>query len=98
MIYMIGDSNAVSTSPYVLAPWLDTTMCACGWTTELLYKDGIGPASRRGLDKATAICIFHGMNDEVLGEQLAHNVLTVAMDVSKLLNHPPVFIVTPVLR
>lgn len=75
MLYVVGDSNAVYTSRYLLSHTIDNvSLCRVGWTTEDVLM-AIG--RRKDLSDATAFFVFVGMNDRLTGEGIASNVLQI---------------------
>lgn len=76
MLYVVGDSNAVYTSGFLLsAPAVEArTLCRVGWTT----ADVLAAIRRAGdLSDASAFFVFVGLNDRLTGEALASNILQI---------------------
>ena len=93
MLYVVGDSNAVYTSGFLLAP-VDTRLCRVGWTT----SDVLRAVSRvDDLSDATAFFVFVGLNDEATGEHIAANVLQIVSVVRarRSSTHVPILVAPP---
>lgn len=75
MLYVVGDSNSVYTSRYLIAnPINNSALCKVGWTTE----DVLRAIHRRDdLSDATAFFVFVGMNDRLTAEGIASNILQI---------------------
>ena len=75
MLYVVGDSNSVYTSQYLIArPMNNTALCKVGWTTEDVLR---AIRRRDDLSDATAFFVFVGLNDRLTGEGIASNILQI---------------------
>ena len=75
MLYVVGDSNSVYTSQYLIArPMNNTSLCKVGWTTEDVLR---AIRRRDDLSDATTFFVFVGSNDRLTGEGIASNILQI---------------------
>lgn len=94
MIYVVGDSNSVYTSPYLLSHHVDTSMCKVGWTTEDVLKS---VKRKNDLSDAKCFLVFVGLNDSSTGEMIASNVLQIVsvLRIRRSSVHVPIFLAVP---
>lgn len=92
-LYVIGDSNAVYTCMYLMAP-VDTSLCKEGWTTDDVLN-ALG--RKKNLADATSFFIFVGLNDRVTGEHMATNISRIVHGVRQrgVSDRVPVLLVPP---
>lgn len=75
MLYVVGDSNSVYTSSYLIQrPMDNTSLCKVGWKTEDVLR---AVQNKKDLSDATAFFVFVGMNDRLSGEGIASNILQI---------------------
>lgn len=95
MLYVVGDSNAVYTSPFLLSPSIDSgSMCRAGWKTE----DVLQAVNRKeSVADATAFFVFAGLNDDLTGEGIASNILQIvaALRARRSSERVPIFLAPP---
>ena len=73
MLYVVGDSNSVYTSSYLIGEF-NVSLCKVGWTTEDVLRAIL---RKKDLSDASAFFVFVGMNDRLTGEGIASNVLQI---------------------
>lgn len=94
MLYVVGDSNAVYTSEFLLASRIDArTLCRVGWTTE----DVLSALRNATFSDATGFFVFVGLNDRVIARDLTMNVLQIvaALRAARTSTHVPIFVAPP---
>jgi lysophospholipase L1-like esterase len=74
MLYVVGDSNSVYTSEFLISPDIDTSMCRIGWTTEEVLR---AVKRKKSMEDASAFFVFVGLNDSLTGEGIAANILQI---------------------
>lgn len=95
MLYVVGDSNSVYTSEFLIAPRVDRhTLCRVGWTTEDVLT-----ALRRtdNLSDATGFFVFVGLNDRLVSRDLVINVLQIiaTLRARRTSTRVPIFVAPP---
>jgi lysophospholipase L1-like esterase len=98
MLYIVGDSNAVRTAPFLLAPRVDAkTLCREGWTSEEVLR-AVNRSAADDLADASAFFVFAGMNDAMLaGEASAAQLLQIvaALRARRPSARVPIFVAPP---
>lgn len=73
MLYIVGDSNSVYTSRFLIGD-VNRTLCKEGWTTD----DVLNVLRRKGeLSDASAFFVFVGLNDRLSGVGIASKVMEI---------------------
>lgn len=95
MLYVVGDSNSVYTSHYIMTDSLNNqTLCRVGWTTE----DVLRAVTRApNLGDVTVFFVFVGLNDQLTGDGIATNVLQIISTLRARRSSPrvPIFLAPP---
>ena len=93
MLYVVGDSNSVYTSPYLLGrPMDNTSLCRIGWTT----NDVLDAIDMKGnLPNATTSFVFVGLNDRLTGQDIATNILAIVAALQIRSSQATIFVAPP---
>ena len=74
MLFVVGDSNSVFTSQYLLNENVNRDLCKIGWTSDEVLAQ---VTKAKHLGHADAFFVFVGMNDRLKGEHITINILQI---------------------